>query len=83
MAAHGTEPVMPCVRLSAPGFDALDEALAGDPSVSAIVESNEFADEVEWSEGVTRRIDPRRRRTDTAREGVGRRLADRDPVRVA
>jgi len=34
VAAHGTEPVMPCVRLSAPDFDAVDEALAGDPSVS-------------------------------------------------
>jgi len=60
-AAHGTEWVMPCIWLSAPDFDAVDEALAGDPSVSAVVGSDEFDDEkyyeIEWSEEVTRRID--------------------------
>lgn len=61
VAAHSTEWVMPCIWLSAPDFDAVDEALAGDPSVSAIVGSDEFEDEkyyeIEWSEDVTRRID--------------------------
>lgn len=61
IAAHGTKWTMPCLWIAAADFDAVDEALATDPSVKEIVESDEFSDEkyyhLDWSDDVKERID--------------------------
>lgn len=61
IAAHSTQWTMPCLWVAAPDFDAVDEALATDPSVERIIESNEFGDEkyyhLEWGNDVEERID--------------------------
>ena len=61
VAAHSTEWVMPCLWASNAEFDAVDEALRSDPSVAAIVENERFEEtafyQVEWADGVERRID--------------------------
>ena len=61
VAAHSTKWVMPCFWVSAPDFDAVDAALSADPTVSSIVETDEFDDqkyyEIDWSDDVARRID--------------------------
>lgn len=61
VAAHGTDWVMPCIWVSSPDFDAVNEALATDPDVDDVVQTYEFDDEkyyqMEWSDAVTRRID--------------------------
>lgn len=61
IAAHSTEWVMPCVWAGATDFDAVDEALAADPTVADVVETEEFDGEkyyqLEWSDVVKRRID--------------------------
>lgn len=61
IAAHSTAWTMPCLWVAAPDFDAVDEALATDPSVERIVETNEFGDEkyyhLDWADDVEERID--------------------------
>lgn len=61
IAAHGTEWTMPCVWVSANDFDAVDDALAGDPTVDQIIETNEFETEkyyhIDWDDRVDERID--------------------------
>lgn len=61
IAAHGTESTMPCLWTSGVDFDALDEALAADASVAAVLETSEFPAEkyyqIDWSEMVERRVD--------------------------
>lgn len=61
VAAHGTEWTMPCVWVSNADFDAVDEALADDPSVDSIIDAEAFGDEkyyeLDWSETVQNRID--------------------------
>lgn len=61
IAAHGTESTMPCLWTSGVDFDALDEALAADASVAAVLEACEFPAEkyyqIDWSEMVERRVD--------------------------
>lgn len=59
-AADSVQWTMPCVWVAADDFDATDEALAADPSVDAIVETNEFGDEkyyhLAWDDEVNERI---------------------------
>lgn len=61
IAAHGTESTMPCLWASGVDFDALDDALAADASVAAVIEASEFPAEkyyqIDWSEAVERRVD--------------------------
>lgn len=61
IAAHSTRWTMPCLWIAAPDFDAVDEALAADPSVERIVETSEFSDEkyyhLDWDDDVKERID--------------------------
>ena len=61
IAAHGTESTMPCLWTSGVDFDALDDALAADPSVDAVIETSEFPAEkyyqIDWSDPVERRVD--------------------------
>lgn len=60
IAAHSTRWVMPCLWVANAEFDAVDDALADDPTVDDIVETTEFADEkyyqLEWSDTVQHRI---------------------------
>jgi predicted DNA binding protein len=61
VAAHSTKWVMPCLWVSGPDFDAVDEALAADPDVDDIVQTDEFDSEkyyrMKWTDAVNRRID--------------------------
>lgn len=61
IAAHSTKWTLPCLWVAAPDFEAVDEALATDPSVERIVDTNEFGDEkyyhLDWTEDVKERID--------------------------
>ena len=61
IAAHATESTMPCLWTSGVDFGALDAALAADPSVDGVIEDSAFPGEkyyqVDWSEGVERRVD--------------------------
>lgn len=61
IAAHSTESTMPCIWARGVDFDALDEALAADPSVAAVIEARAFAEakyyQIDWSESVERRVD--------------------------
>lgn len=60
VAAHSTDWVMPCIWVSSPDFDAVNEALVADPDVEDIVQTYEFDDEkcyqMEWTDAVNRRI---------------------------
>jgi len=60
VAAHSTDWVMPCLWISSSDFEAVTEALAADPDVDDIVQTYEFDDEkyyqIEWTDGVSRRI---------------------------
>lgn len=60
IAAHSTEWTMPCLWITHPDFDRVDDALREDPSVDSIVESNEFDEEkyyqLDWSDSVIDRI---------------------------
>jgi hypothetical protein len=61
IAAHSTTWTMPCVWVSDADFDAVDETLANDPSIDAVVETDVFETEkyyhLDWSDDVERRID--------------------------
>ena len=61
IAAHSTKWTMPCLWATAPDFDEVDEALATDPSVESIIETDEFSDEkyyhLEWDDDIKKRID--------------------------
>lgn len=61
IAAHSTKWTMPCVWATADDFDAVEEALAGDSSVDAVVEATEFVGEkyyqIDWSDAVDDRVD--------------------------
>lgn len=61
VAAHGTEWTMPCIWISNADFDAVDEALADDPSVDSVIETETFGEEkyyeLDWSDEVQDRID--------------------------
>lgn len=61
IAAHSTRWVMPCLWVANAEFDAVDDALADDPTVDDIVETTEFPDEkyyqLKWSDTVQHRID--------------------------
>lgn len=60
IAAHSTTWTMPCVWVAATDFDAVDDALAGDPTVERIVETDEFDGEtyyhLEWADEVIERV---------------------------
>lgn len=60
IVAHSTAWTMPCLWVGDTDFEAVDEALASDPSVAEIAETYEFADgkyyQVEWTGTVKRRI---------------------------
>lgn len=60
IAAHSTEWTMPCLWTAGTDFTSIDEALSVDPSVEAIVEAAEFADEkyymIQWTDSVVSRI---------------------------
>ena len=61
IAAHSRAWVMPCLWTANAEFDAVDEALAGDPTVDTIVDGYAFVDEkyyqLDWTEDVDERID--------------------------
>lgn len=61
IAAHSTGWVMPCLWIAGADFDAVDDALANDPTVANVVETDEFADEkyyqLEWSDAVKEQVD--------------------------
>lgn len=61
IAAHSTRWVMPCLWVAEADFDSVDDALANDPTVANVVETEEFADEkyynLEWSDAVKERVD--------------------------
>ena len=61
IAAHSTDWTMPCIWVSGADFDAVDEALAADPSIDSVIDAEIFDDEkyyqLEWSDDVQRRID--------------------------
>lgn len=61
VAAHATEWTMPDLWITADDFDAVDDALAADPSVETVVGSTRFVDEayyqIDWSDEVDDRID--------------------------
>lgn len=61
IAAHSTTWTMPCMWATHPDFDAVDEAVAEDPSVESIVETEEFGAEkyyqIKWTDEVERRLD--------------------------
>lgn len=61
IAAHSTKWTMPCLWAANAEFDAVDKALANDPSVDEIVEKSEFEDEkyyqLDWAEGIEERVD--------------------------
>lgn len=61
IAAHSTQWTMPCLWVSALDFEKVDEALATDPSVDEIVETQEFGDEkyyhLNWGNSVADRVD--------------------------
>ncbi|WP_266080042.1 helix-turn-helix domain-containing protein [Haladaptatus caseinilyticus] len=56
VAAHGTVQVMSCLWVTGGDFDAFDAALAADPTVERVIETESFDDEtyyqVEWGDGV-------------------------------
>jgi len=60
IAAHSTEWTMPCLWVAADDFEAVDEALAADPSIDEIIETNEFDGEkyyhLDWADEVDERI---------------------------
>ncbi|WP_222917181.1 helix-turn-helix domain-containing protein [Natrinema sp. SYSU A 869] len=60
IAAHSTEWTMPCLWVAADDFDAVTDALAADPSVDTVIETDEFGDEryyhLDWNEEVIDRI---------------------------
>jgi predicted DNA binding protein len=61
IAAHATDWTMPCIWVANADFDAVDAALAADPSVDEVVKTAEFNDEkyylVDWSDEIDERID--------------------------
>lgn len=61
IAAHSTRWTMPCLWITAPDLDRVDEAFAADPSVDQVVDMYDFADEtychLEWADDVEDRID--------------------------
>ena len=60
IAAHSTTWTMPCFWVAAEDFEAVDDALAADPSVDRIVETHEFDDEtyyhLDWADEVDERV---------------------------
>jgi predicted DNA binding protein len=60
IAAHATDWTMPCIWVANADFDAVDAALAADPSVDEVVKTAEFNDEkyylVDWSDEIDKRI---------------------------
>lgn len=60
IATHSPTRTMPCLWASHTDFEAVDEALAQDPSVETIIERQEFSTEkyyhVEWADEVNHRI---------------------------
>lgn len=60
IAAHSTTWTMPCFWATDDDFDAVDEALAADPSVNRIVEGDEFDGEkfyhLDWADAVDERV---------------------------
>jgi len=60
IAAHSTTWTMPCLWIKHDDFDAVDAALAADPSVSSIIERTTFEDEtfyhIDWNDDVYERI---------------------------
>lgn len=61
IAAHSTKWTMPCLWATNADFEAVDEALANDPTVNRIVDTKAFDDEkyyqLDWDESVEERID--------------------------
>lgn len=61
VAAHGTVQVMPCLWVTGGDFGTFDAALAADPTVERIIETEAFDDEayyqVEWSDSVGEFVD--------------------------
>jgi predicted DNA binding protein len=60
IAAHATDWTMPCIWVANADFDAVDDALAADSSVEAIIETLEFDNEkyylIDWSDHIDERI---------------------------
>ena len=60
IAAHSTQWTMPCLWVTADDFDAVDAALAADPSVDRIIDTAEFDDEkyyqLDWTDSVVERV---------------------------
>lgn len=61
VAAHSTTWTMPCLWVSYDDFDAVDDALAADPSVDSVVDATPFEDQkyyqVDWNDAMQDRID--------------------------